>query len=132
MFFAGNNVFYKNLHDKALDIFGPTICTQWNTQNDKLKDDLMSHMVNLFADTFNKKCVTAGVGLNLKYVRENYRDNLQINHKYECPPMVSEKEWKALIEDEKEKELRKQGKTRPICSRRYGTYHIFNEQCSFF
>ena len=48
----------------------------------------MNHMVNLFGDTFNKKGVTAAVGLNLKYVKEDYRDNLQINTKYEHPLMV--------------------------------------------
>ena len=46
--------------------------------------------------------------------------------------MVPEKEWKAFMDDAKEKALRKQGKTRTIGSRRYGTYRIFNEQCSFF
>ena len=92
----------------------------------------MNHMVGLFGDTFNKKGVTAVAGLNLKYVREDYRDNLQINHKYEHPPMVPEKEWKVLIEDEKEKELRKQGKTKPIGSRRYGTYHIFFKLLNIF
>jgi hypothetical protein len=30
--------------------------------------------------------------------------------KYECPPMVWEKEWKALIKDEKENFLKRQGK----------------------
>ena len=46
--------------------------------------------------------------------------------------MVPEKEWKALMDDEKGKALRKQGKTRPLGSRRYDTYHIFNEKCSIF
>ena len=46
--------------------------------------------------------------------------------------MVPEKEWKALMDDAKEKELRKQGKTRAIDSGRYVTYHIFNEKCSIF
>ena len=79
-----------------------------------------------------KKGVTTTNGLNLKYVRVDYRDNLQINPKYEHPPMVPEKEWKALMDDAKEKALRKQGKTRPIGSRRYVTYYIFNENCSIF
>ena len=74
--------FYKILHEKDLDIFGPTIRTRWNAQNDKLKDYLMNHMVNLFGDTFNKKGVTAIAGLNLKYVRAYYRDNLQFNTMY--------------------------------------------------
>ena len=71
----------------------------------------MNHMVNLFGDTFNRKGVTATAGLNLKYVREDYRDNLKINPKHEHPPMVPEKEWKVLMDDAKEKGLRKQGKT---------------------
>ena len=47
----------------------------------------MNHMVNFFGDTFNKKGVTATIGLNFKYVKADYRDNLQINTKYENPPM---------------------------------------------
>ena len=92
----------------------------------------MNHIVNLFGNTFNKKGVTAVAGLNLKYVRAYYRDNLQIKTKYECPSMVPEKEWKDLNDDAKEKALRKQGKSPPIGSRRYVTYHIFNEKCSIF
>ena len=72
-----------------------------------------------------KKGVTTACGLNLKYVRADYRDNLQITHMYECPSMVPEKEVKVLIEDAKEKALRKQGKTKPIGSRGYGTYQFF-------
>ena len=92
----------------------------------------MNHMVILFSDTFNKKGATAADGLNLKYVRADYRDNLQINPKYEHPPMVLEKEWKVLMDDAKEKALRKQRKNQPLSSRRYDTYHIFNEKCSIF
>ena len=58
----------------------------------------MNHMVNLFGDTFNKKCVTVAASLNLKYVKADYRDNLQINPKYECPTMVPE-EWNDIIDD---------------------------------
>ena len=69
------------MHEKDLKIFGPTIRTRWNYQNEKLKDDLMNHMVNLFGDTFNKKGVTKATHLNLNYVSVDYRDNLQINTK---------------------------------------------------
>ena len=89
-------------------------------------------MLNLFGDTFNKKGFTATIGLNLKYVGEDYRENLQINPKYEHPLMVPEKERNVLMDDAKEKALRKQGKTRALGSRRYVTYHIFNEKCSIF
>jgi hypothetical protein len=67
--FAGNNVFYRNLNDKALELFGPTIRTRWNAQDSNLKDELISHMVNLFGNTFNKKVVTHLTGESLKYTR---------------------------------------------------------------
>ena len=67
----------------------------------------MNHMVNLFGDTFNRKGVTGTAGLNLKYVRADYMESLQINTKYEHPLMVPKKVWKALMDDAKEKELRK-------------------------
>ena len=86
----------------------------------------------MFGDTLNKKGFTAAAGLNLKYIKADYRNNLRINTKYECSPMVLEKEWKVLMDDAKEKALSKQGETRPIGSRRYVTYHIFNEKCSIF
>ena len=44
--------------------------------------------------------------------------------------MVPEKELKALMDYVREKALIKQGNTWPIGSRRYVTYHIFNEKCS--
>ena len=62
----------------------------------------MNYMVKFFGETFNKKGVTAVAGLNLKYVRADYRDNLQNNHKYEHPLIVLETEWKELMEDAKE------------------------------
>lgn len=107
---AGNNVFYRNLNEKALEIFGPTIRTRWNGQDRNLKDELIIHMVNLFENTFNKKMVTHLAGESLKYTRAQYRKILEENLKYEHPPMLSEKEWKELIEDAKENFLKRQGK----------------------
>ena len=66
-------------------------------------------MVNLFDNTLKKKVVTKLADENLKYTRAQYRDKLQIYLKHEHPPMVFEKEWNALIEDEKENLLKKQG-----------------------
>jgi hypothetical protein len=66
-------------------------------------------MVNLFSNTFNKKVVTKLANKNLKYTRAQYRDKLQIDLKHEHPPMVYEKEWKALIEDTNENLFKKQG-----------------------
>ena len=48
----------------------------------------MNHMASLFGDTFNIKCVTVITDLILKYARVDYRDNFQINTKYENPSMV--------------------------------------------
>jgi hypothetical protein len=120
------------LNDKALEIFGPTIHTRWNGQDRNLKDELISHMVNLFGNTFNKKVVTQLAGESLKYTRAQYRKRLEENLKYEHPPMVSEKEWKALIEDAKENLLKRQGKEPRPGKARYDTYHIFSEICSIF
>jgi len=108
--FARNNVFYRNFNDNALDIFGPTIRTRWNGQEINLKDELISHMVKLFGNTFNKKLVSWLAGESLKYNRAQYRKILEDNLKYERTPMVSDKEWKEMIEDAKEVFLKRQGK----------------------
>ena len=89
------------MNDKALELFGPTIRTRWNSQDSAKRDAFIDHMVNLFCNTFNKKVVAKLAGENLKYTRAQYRDKLQLDLKHECPPMVPEKEWKALIEDAK-------------------------------
>ena len=91
-------------------MFGPTIHTWWDGQDRKKKYNLIDHMVNLFDNTFNKKVVTKLANESLKYTRAQYRDKLQIYLKHERPPMVSEKEWKALIEDAKENLFKKQGR----------------------
>ena len=62
MFSAG----IMNLNDKALELFGPTIRTWWNSQDREKRDVLIDHMVNLFGNTFNKKLVAKLVGKNLK------------------------------------------------------------------
>lgn len=107
---AGNNLFYWNLNDKALELFGPTIRTWWNSQDSTKRDVLIDNMVNLFINTFNKKVVAKLASENLKYTRAQYRDKLQLDLKHERPPMVPKKEWKALIEDAKENLLKIQGK----------------------
>ena len=84
-------------------------------------------MVNLFGDTFNKNVVLKLAGENLKYTRAQYREKLQIDLKHERPPMVLEKEWKALMEDAKENLLKRQGKQPRPGKARYNTYHIFIE-----
>jgi hypothetical protein len=101
------------MNDKALDIFGPTICTWWNAQNPSLKKELIDHLVGLFGDSFNKIGVTSLAGTYLKYVRDQYRVHLQTNPRYEHPPMIPEIEWKNLLEDAKEKTMRKEGKMPP-------------------
>jgi hypothetical protein len=94
------------LNEKSLELFGPTIRTQWNGQDRKKikikKDEFIDHIVKLFGNTFNKKVATKLFDENLKYTRAQYREKLQVDLKHERPPMVSEKKWKALIKDAKE------------------------------
>jgi hypothetical protein len=66
-------------------------------------------VVNLLENTFNKKVVTKLANENLKYTRARYSEKLQLELKHERPPMVLEKEWKALIKDVKENLSKKQG-----------------------
>ena len=101
------------MNDMTLDIFGSTICTRWNAQSSKLKDELIEYLVNLFSDTFNKGGVTTKARAYLKYVRDQYRVHIQKNPRYECPLMILEREWKTLQDDSKEKTLQKEGKTIP-------------------
>ena len=49
--------------------------------------------------TFNKSMTTSITGQYLKYTQDVYRVHSKNNPRYEHPPMVSEREWKALIED---------------------------------
>ena len=71
-------------------------------------------MVGLFIkDTFDTSKVLQKVGKNMKIVRDQYRVHLEKNPRYECPPMIPRREWKSLVEDGKERTLRKQGKLQP-------------------
>jgi hypothetical protein len=80
---------------------------------------------------FNNKVVTKLANENLKYTRAQYREKLQLDLKHEHPPMISEKEWKALIEDAKENLLKKKGRHPQAGQARYNTCHIISEICSF-
>jgi hypothetical protein len=82
-----NNIFFKHMHDKALDIFGPTIQTRWNAHNTSLKKNLTDHLVSQFGDSFNKIGVTSLAGTYLKYGRDQYRVHLQTKPRYENPPI---------------------------------------------
>jgi hypothetical protein len=110
----GNNNFYRSLENKALLISGSTIRERWNSQNSNLKKELMDYLESLFGvDTFNKTLATAATDQYLKYTRETYRKHLKQNDRYDRPLMILEREWKALIEDAKEKKLTDEGKTPP-------------------
>ena len=110
-----------------MELFGPTIRTWWNDQDRKKKDDLIDHVVNLLDNTFNKNVVTKLVEENLKYTRAQYKEKLQLDLKHKCPPMVPEKEWKALIENAKENLFKKQGIHPRVGQARYNTCHIISE-----
>jgi hypothetical protein len=101
-----------------LDMFGPNICKRWNSQSYKLKDELINKLVGLFgAGSFNKYGVSSKACTYLKYLWDQYRVHIQKNPKYENPPMILEREWKALHEYEKEDMLRREGKTLPDLGR---------------
>ena len=102
------------MNDLDLEIFRPTICTMWNKQPKYLKDDLNNCLVSLFGkDTFDTSKVLQNLGKHLKIVLDQYRVHLEKNPRYEHPPMIPYMEWKALVEDGKEKGLRKVGKIPP-------------------
>jgi hypothetical protein len=109
------------MNGKELDIFWPTILTWWNAYNPSLKKEIIDHFVTLIGDSFNKIRVTSMDGTYLKYVRDQYRVHLKTNPVYKHPSMIFEVEWKNLLEDAKEKTMRKEGKTPP----RPGRYIIF-------
>jgi hypothetical protein len=70
----------------------------------------MDYLEGLFGvDVFNKKVATFAAGEYLKYTRDVYRQSLAGNPRYECPPSIPEEEWKAIIDDGKEKILKKSG-----------------------
>ena len=110
------------MNDLALDIFGLAIRTMWNKQPKSLKDDLTNRLVILFRkDTFNTSKVLQKAGKYLKIVRDQYRVHLEKNPRYERPPMIPSMEWKALVEDGKEKGLRKARKI-PLGTGRYAIH----------
>ena len=100
--------FYKNINDSNLEILGPTICTRWDRQTKKLKDKVTNRLVVLFDnETFNRTMVLKKDGKHMKIFRDQYRVHLERNPRYEHPPMIPSREWKALFEDGKERALRK-------------------------
>jgi hypothetical protein len=107
---VGNDLFYRHVESKALSIFEETLRMRWNFQNSNLKKELMDHLEGLFGvDTFNKKVVTSAAGEYLKYTRDVYRRILERNPRYECPPLIPKREWEPIIDDAKEKILKKSG-----------------------
>ena len=102
------------MNDLALEISGPTIHTRWDIQPKDLEDELINRLVGLLGkDTFDTSKVLKKVGQHLKIVQDQYRVHLENNPRYEHPPMIPSREWKALVEDGKEKGLRKAKKIPP-------------------
>jgi hypothetical protein len=83
---------------------------RWNFHNSILKKELMDYLEGLFGvDTFNKKVVTSAASGYLKYTLDVYRRSLEGNTRYERPPSIPKMEWKEIIDDAKEKILKKLG-----------------------
>ena len=71
-------------------------------------------MVGLFGEkTFSHANVLKKACQHVKVVRDQYRTHLERNHRYERPPMIPAMEWRALVEDGKERALRREGKLTP-------------------
>ena len=111
------------MNDLALEVFGPTIRTMWNKQPKSLKDDMTNRLVILFEkDTFDTSKVQQKARKHLKIVQDQYRVHLENNPRHEHPQMIPSMEWKALVEDGKEKGLRKLGKIPPARTGRYAIH----------
>ena len=79
-----------------------------------LKNEMTNRLVGLFGkDTFDTSKVIQKGGKHIKIVRDQYRVQILENPRYEHPPMIPSREWKALVEDGKEKGLRKEGRIPP-------------------
>ena len=70
----------------------------------------MDYLEGLFGvDMFNTKAVTSAAGEYLKYTQDVYRRSLARNPRYECSQSIPKREWKVIIDDAKEKILKKSG-----------------------
>ena len=84
---------------------------------------MANRLLGMFGkDTFDTSKVLQKVGQHMKIVRDQYRVHLEKNPRYECPPMIPYMEWKDLVEDGKEKGLRKLGKIPPSGTGRYAIH----------
>ena len=90
-----------------------TIRTSYKFQNKGLKDDLIQHMVNLFGPIFNQNRVQTIVSKYIRSMRDNYHTNIGKYPNYECPGLIPEQDWDALVEDAKVKKMRKEGTLPP-------------------
>ena len=96
------------------EIFGPTIYIRWDIQFFFLKDELTNRLVGMLRkDTFGTTKVLKKVEQHTKIVQDQYRVHLERNPRYERPPMIPSREWKSLVEDANERDLRKAGKIPP-------------------
>jgi hypothetical protein len=60
----------------------------------------MDYLEGLFSvDMFNTKAVISTADAYLKYTHDVYRQSLARNPRYERPPSIPEREWKAIIDD---------------------------------
>ena len=94
-----------------MEIFGPTIYTRWDKQTKNLKDDLINRLVGMFdCETFNRAEFLRKDGQHMKIVMDQFRVHLERNPRYEHLPIFPTREWKSLVENGNERDLRKEGK----------------------
>ena len=104
---VGNNVFYQQLHEKEFALFAPTTGTSFKYHSNNLKE-LMKHMTTLIGPIFNKNSSQTIAGKYMKLVSNNYHTNICGYTSYEHPRLILQWDWVALLEESKEKNMRKE------------------------
>jgi hypothetical protein len=101
-------ILLKHLNDWSLEFFAPTICTGQDKQRIFLKYETINPLIGFFdVDTFNRAEVLKKYDQHINIVKDQYRVNLEMNPRYECLLMIHVREWKALLDDGRERDLRK-------------------------
>ena len=84
----------------------------------KIEYELTNLLVGLFdSETLKRADVLKKATQNIKIVRDQFRVHLERNPRYERPPMILAREWKDLVEDGNERDLRKEGKLPSVTGR---------------
>jgi hypothetical protein len=65
-------------------------------------------LIGMFGvETFNRAEVLKKVDQHMNIVRDQYRVHIEMKPRHEFPPMILVREWKYLLDDGRERDLRK-------------------------